>query len=496
VVVVGAGFSGLSVASRLRERGEEDFVVLERGESIGGVWRDNTYPGVVCDVPSHLYSLSFAPNPEWDRAFSPGAQIRGYLESVVRDRGLKSWISLREELLGATWDDEVGAWQIVTSKRRLSADVLVSCAGPLTEPVFPDVPGLDRFRGKAFHTSRWDDEHDLAGESVAVVGTGASAVQVIPEIQPRVGQLVVFQRTPGWVVSRPDRQIPEREKRVLRAFPQLVRLYRLGQFAVRDLVNYRMIRRNRTLRRFLEKASRRLLEEHVDDPELRAKLTPDYEIGCKRVLITDDFYPALTKPNVELVASAVREVREGSLVAEDGTEREIDTIIFATGFETSKSPILSHIRGRDGRSIDEVWNGRPRFHRATTIAGFPNFFNLCSAGTGSGHGSMIWKAESQTAYLLDTLRLMRERNLSSVEVRPDAQDSYMRWVGEDLDSTVWARGGCRSWYLDDGGRPSLMWPRTMWGFRRMLRRFDAEHYLLTPAQGVGRDVELGEAVRT
>jgi cation diffusion facilitator CzcD-associated flavoprotein CzcO len=496
VVVVGAGFSGLSVASRLRERGEEDFVVLERGESIGGVWRDNTYPGVVCDVPSHLYSLSFAPNPEWDRAFSPGAQIRGYLESVVRDRGLKSWISLREELLGATWDDEVGAWRIVTSKRRLSADVLVSCAGPLTEPVFPDVPGLDRFRGKAFHTSRWDDEHDLAGESVAVVGTGASAVQVIPEIQPRVGQLVVFQRTPGWVVSRPDRQIPEREKRVLRAFPQLVRLYRLGQFAVRDLVNYRMIRRNRTLRRFLEKASRRLLEEHVDDPELRAKLTPDYEIGCKRVLITDDFYPALTKPNVELVASAVREVREGSLVAEDGTEREIDTIIFATGFETSKSPILSHIRGRDGRSIDEVWNGRPRFHRATTIAGFPNFFNLCSAGTGSGHGSMIWKAESQTAYLLDTLRLMRERNLSSVEVRPDAQDSYMRWVGEDLDSTVWARGGCRSWYLDDGGRPSLMWPRTMWGFRRMLRRFDAEHYLLTPARGVGRDVELGEAVRT
>jgi cation diffusion facilitator CzcD-associated flavoprotein CzcO len=496
VVVAGAGFSGLSVASRLRERGEEDFVVLERGESIGGVWRDNTYPGVVCDVPSHLYSLSFAPNPEWDRAFSPGAQIRGYLESVVRDRGLKSWISLREELLGATWNDEVGAWRIVTSKRRLSADVLVSCAGPLTEPVFPDVPGLDRFRGKAFHTSRWDDEHDLAGESVAVVGTGASAVQVIPEIQPRVGQLVVFQRTPGWVVSRPDRQIPEREKRVLRALPQLVRLYRLGQFAVRDLVNYRMIRRNRTLRRFLEKASRRLLEEHVDDPELRAKLTPDYEIGCKRVLITDDFYPALTKPNVELVASAVREVREGSLVAEDGTEREIDTIIFATGFETSKSPILSHIRGRDGRSIDEVWNGRPRFHRATTIAGFPNFFNLCSAGTGSGHGSMIWKAESQTAYLLDTLRFMRERNLSSVEVRPDAQDSYMRWVGEDLDSTVWARGGCRSWYLDDGGRPSLMWPRTMWGFRRMLRRFDAEHYLLTPARGVGRDVELGEAVRT
>jgi cation diffusion facilitator CzcD-associated flavoprotein CzcO len=495
VVVVGAGFSGLSVASRLRERGEEDFVVLERGESVGGVWRDNTYPGVVCDVPSHLYSLSFAPNPEWDWAFSPGAQIKDYLESVVSDWGLGSWISLREELLDAAWDDEAEAWRIVTSERRLSADVLVSCAGPLTEPVFPDVPGLDRYRTKTFHTSRWDHEHDLAGERVAVVGTGASAVQVVPEIQPRVGHLVVFQRTPGWVVPRPDRKISEKEKRVLRAFPQLVRLCRLRQVAHRDLVNYRMIRRNHILRRFLEKMSRRLLEEHVGDPELRAKLTPDYEIGCKRVLITNDFYPALAKPNVELIASAVREVREGSLVAEDGTEREVDAIIFATGFETSSSPILSRIRGRDGRSIDEVWNGRPRFHRATTVAGFPNFFNLCSAGTGSGHGSMIWKAESQTAYVMDALRVMREQNLLSFEVRPDAQDRYMRWVDEDLDSTVWARGGCQSWYLDDGGRPSLMWPRTMWGFSRMLRHFDTEHYLLRFAREAGRDVEQGEAVR-
>jgi cation diffusion facilitator CzcD-associated flavoprotein CzcO len=486
VVVVGAGFSGLAVASHLRERGEEDFVVLERGESVGGVWRDNTYPGVACDVPSHLYSLSFAPNPEWDRAFSSGAQIKDYLESVVRDRGLGPWISLREELLDATWDDNAEAWSIVTTRRRLSADVLVSCAGPLTEPVFPNVPGLDLFRGKTFHTSRWDDEHDLAGQRVAVVGTGASAVQVVPEIQPRVGRLLVFQRTPGWVVPRPDRKISDREKRVLRTLPQLVRLYRLGQFAVRDMVNYRMIRRNRVLRRFLEKASLRFLEKQVDDPDLRAKLMPDYEIGCKRVLITDDFYPALAKPNVELIASAVREVREGSLFAEDGTEREIDTIIFATGFETSESPILARIRGQGGRSILEVWNGRPRFHRATTIAGFPNFFNLCSAGTGSGHGSMIWKAESQTAYVMDALRVMRERNLSSFEVRPDAQDRYMRWIGEDLDSTVWARGGCRSWYLDDSGRPSLMWPRTMLSFRRMLRRFDPEHYLLRPAREAER----------
>src|SRR5918997_2876971 len=295
VIVIGAGFSGLSVASRLLEGGEKDFVVLERGEGVGGVWRDNTYPGAVCDVPSHLYSLSFAPNPEWDRAFSPGAQIKDYLESVVRDRGLGPWISLREELLDAAWDDNAEAWSIVTTRRRLSADVLVSCAGPLTEPVFPNVPGLDIFRGKTFHTSRWDDEHDLAGQRVAVVGTGASAVQVVPEIQPRVGRLLVFQRTPGWVVPRPDRKISEMEKRILRAFPRLVRLYRLRQAAHRDLVNYRMIRRNRLARRLLEGLSRRLLEEQVGDQEvgdqeLRAKLTPDYEIGCKRVLLANDFY--------------------------------------------------------------------------------------------------------------------------------------------------------------------------------------------------------------
>ncbi|MDQ4105575.1 MAG: NAD(P)/FAD-dependent oxidoreductase [Actinomycetota bacterium] len=480
LAIIGAGFSGLSVASRLRERGEEGFVILERGDSVGGVWRDNTYPGVACDVPSHLYSLSFAPNPGWDRSFSPGIQIRAYLESVARDRGLEPWISLNEEVLDAGWDDGAGLWRLTTTRRRLKADVLVACGGPLTEPVYPDVCGLDRFRGKKYHSNRWDHGHDLTGERVAVVGTGASAVQIIPAIQPRAGRLIVFQRTPGWAVPRPDRSIPEIEKRVLRAFPALTGLYRAGQFLVRDLLNYRMIRRNPLIRRLFQAKARSFLQKSVSDPELRARLTPDYEIGCKRVLITSDFYPALEKPNVDLVASGVREIRESSVVADDDTEHEVDTIIFATGFETTNPTIYKRIQGRDGRSIDDLWDGRPRFHRATAIAGFPNFFNLCGPGTGSGHGSMVWKAESQTAYVLDALRVMRERDLASDEVRPEVEDRYMQWVGDDLEETVWARGGCQSWYLD-GGRPSLMWPRTMWGFRRMLRRFDPEHYRLRPA---------------
>ena len=487
VVIVGAGFSGLSVASRLREQGEESFAVLEQGESVGGVWRDNTYPGVACDVPSHFYSLSFAPNPEWDRSFSSGWQIKEYLESVADNSGLKPWIHLNEELLNAAWNENDALWRITTTRRRLSAAVLVNCAGPLTEPIYPDVPGLDRFRGKTFHSNRWDHGHDLTRKRVAVVGTGASAVQIVPAIQPLVKNLVVFQRTPGWVVPRPEREVPEIEKRLLRALPALVKLYRLKQFLVRDLLNYRMIRRNPAVRRLFQKESRSFLEKSVGDPELRAKLTPDYEIGCKRVLITNDFYPALDKPNAELVASGLREIREDSIIADDGTEREVDTIVFATGYETTEPTIYKRIRGRDGRSIDEVWNRRPTFHRATTVAGFPNFFNLCGPGTGSGHGSMIWKAESQTAYVLDALRVMRERDLVSIEVRPDAQDRYMMWVGEDLRETVWARGGCRSWYLDEGGRPTLMWPRTMWGFRRMLRRFDPEHYLLKSAKPAGND---------
>ena len=486
VVIIGAGFSGLSVAWRLSEQGEDNFLVLEKGESVGGVWRDNTYPGVACDVPSHLYSLSFAPNPEWERSFSPGWQIREYLESVAEDRGLAPWISLAEELLEADWDDEENLWRLTTTRRRLTTDVLVACAGPLTEPIYPDVSGLDRFQGKTFHSNRWDHGHDLTGGRVAVVGTGASAVQIIPEVQPLAERLVVFQRTPAWVVPRPDRDVPEFEKRVLRSFPAFTRLYRTGQYLVRDLLNYRMIRRNRVVRRFFEAEARSFLEKQVSDPELREKLKPDFEIGCKRVLITSDFYPALDRANVDLVASGVREVREGSIVAEDGTEHEVDTIVFATGYDTTAPTVYKRIRGRHGRSIDEVWNGQPRFHRATTVAGFPNFFNVCGPGTGSGHGSMIWKAESQTVYVMDALRVMRERDLASVEVRPEVQDRYMQWVGDDLDQTVWARGGCQSWYLDEGGKPNLMWPRTMWGFRRMLRRFDPENYRVRTARHTDR----------
>ncbi len=492
VAVIGAGFSGLSVAHALVEAGIRDFVVLERANSIGGVWRDNTYPGVACDVPSHLYSLSFAPNPGWRRAFSSGEEIRNYLEWVAASRGLAPFIRLGEKVEDALWDPESLCWRIETDKGSLSADVLVGCSGPLTEPVFPDVPGLGFFEGRMLHTNRWDSGYDFSGGRVAVIGTGASAVQVVPELQKVAERLIVVQRTPGWVVPRPNREVSSAERRLLAAVPALAKAMRARQFLVRDLLNYRMIRRNPVIRRAFERASRSLLERQVKDPELRRRLTPGYEIGCKRVLVSSDFYPALAAPNTELLTGGLCEVRPRSVVTPDGSEREVDAMVFATGFETSSPEVYKNIRGRDGRSMSEVWGGRPRLHRATTVAGFPNFFNLCGPGTGSGHGSMVFKAEAQTAYLLRALRTMERRNIATLEVRQTAEDRYMDRTAEDLEKTVWAKGGCRSWYLDAGGAPTLMWPRTMWGFRRMLGSFDAENYLPGYARGPERNVEQTE----
>lgn len=478
VAVIGAGFSGLSVAHALRESGRSDFVVLERAPSVGGVWRDNTYPGVACDVPSHLYSLSFAPNPNWSHAFSSGHEIRNYLEHVAATKKLAPFIHLNEEMTSAEWDDTSGSWHIRTSRGSYAAKVLVACAGPLTEPVYPDIPGMEDFRGEVLHTSRWNADFDASGKRVVVVGTGASAVQVVPELGRVAKELTVLQRTPGWVVPRPNRDISAFERRVLGAFPVLGRVLRGRQYLVRDGLNYRMIRRNRFFRALFEKASRKMLGDQIKDPGLRRKLTPDYEIGCKRVLISSDFYPALAAPNAELVASGLSEMRRGSVVTADGTERGADAVVFATGFETTNPTIYRRIHGRGGVSLDGLWRGSPGLHRATSVAGFPNFFNICGPGTGSGHGSMIFKAESQTAYVMDALNTMRERGLETVEVRPEAQGNYMAWARGDLEETVWARGGCESWYLDSGDFPTLMWPRTMYGFRKMLRSFDAENYKL------------------
>jgi cation diffusion facilitator CzcD-associated flavoprotein CzcO len=482
VAIVGAGFGGLAVAQRLRAGGEEDLVVLERADRPGGVWRDTTYPGAQCDVPSHLYSLSWAPNPGWTRAFSPGPEIQAYLERVAAEVLAPHMAAYGEELLGADWDEGAARWRITTSRGARTADVLVAAPGPLTEPRLPDVPGMADFAGAVIHSTRWDHGHDFAGERVVVVGTGASAVQIVPRLREQAAHTTILQRTPGWVLPRADREIGPLERAVLRACPPLTRLYRLKQWALRDGLVYPMIRRRRRIRRLQERQARRYLAHKIADPLLRARLTPDYEIGCKRVLISSEYLPALTQPDVTLVPHALAAVRGDRVVAADGSEHRADAIVLATGYHVLDPPILERVRGRGGRSVADTWRGRPRYHRGgATLAGFPNLFMIAGAGTGSGHGSMVWAIEAQAAYVADALRTMREQGLAVIEPSAAAQDAEMDAVGRRLDRTVWARGGCRSWYLDAERRPTTMWPGTMLGFRRLLRRFDVEHFDVRPA---------------
>jgi cation diffusion facilitator CzcD-associated flavoprotein CzcO len=479
VAVIGAGLSGIAAGIALKNEGIEDFVIIERASDVGGVWRDNTYPGVACDIPSHLYSFSHAPNPDWGHTFAPGEQIHDYIKRVAADHDLGDQLKFGHELLEARWDEYRQRWSISTTDLELTADVLVDASGPLTEPQAPDIPGLESFGGTIFHSARWNHDHDLTGERVAVIGTGASSIQFVPEIQPRVAHLTVFQRTPGWVLPRFDRVIGAFERTLRRVCPSTNRIQRLVQFLVRDRLHHRMIRRDRPARMLLGGLARLHLRRQVRDPQLRAALTPNFEIGCKRILLSNKWYPALTQPNVDVVPAGVQEVRGRTVIASDTTEREVDTIILGTGFEVQPPPISARIVGRDERTLAEVWGDALDHYRAVEVAGFPNYFRLAGVGCALGHGSMIAQIESQVAYLRDALRVMKQRRLASVEVTQPAQNAYMDRARAEVSSTVWALGGCTSWYQGRHGELTAMWPGTMSEYERLMAQFEPADHLLT-----------------
>ena len=484
VAVIGAGFTGLATVALLRDQGIRDFVVLERAGDVGGVWRDNSYPGIACDVPSHLYSLSFAPNPDWRRTFSSGGQIWEYMQKVAADLRMPDCTRFGEEVLDASWDEDRQRWALRTTTLELTADVVVDGTGVLADPTFPQIDGLDGFQGRLFHSARWDHEHDLTGERVAVVGSGASAVQLVPAIQPLAATVTVFQRTPAWVMPRVDRDISALERRLLRAVPALQRLLRAGQDVTRDRVLLQVMRRP-AVRRVGEAVSKAYLRRTIADPALRAKLTPSFELGCKRILITSTWYPALAQPNVDVVASGVREVRARSIVAHDGTEHEVDTIVFATGFHVADPPIAARVHGRDGRSLAQAWGDNPRTYRGVSVAGFPNFFRIGATGTGTGHTSQILQIESGVRYLGDALKVMDDRELASVEVTPQSQAAYARMLHDMACETVWVTGGCESWYLDASGEASALWPSSARHYRRLTEHFDPGAYRLVGRAGLG-----------
>ena len=480
VAIVGAGFGGLGMAIRLKQEGADDFVLIERGDDVGGTWWANSYPGAQCDVPSNLYSFSFAPNPDWTRAYPLRDEIQAYLRDCAERYGVVPHMRLGCELLGATWVAGEQRWELETSHGAIAARVLVAAPGLLSEPFEPAIPGLERFEGNAFHTARWDHGDDLAGKRVAVIGTGASAVQVVPAIQPRVSRLTLFQRTPPWVAPHADHEVTPRMREAYRRLPALQQLSRAFIYSLVELLLAPGMTRDRRYLKPAEWIVKLKLRREVPDPGLRRRLTPTFQLGCKRLVFSNAWYPALQAPNVDLVSSGIHEVREHSIVDGDGVEHEIDTLILATGFTPAELPIAERIRGREGRSLAEVWDGSPQAYLGTTVTGFPNLLLFYGPNLNLGHTSIVYMLESQLAYAIDALRTMRRRGAAEFEVRPEVQDAYNEEMQDRLAGTVW-NTGCSSWYIDRNGRNSIMWPGYTFEYRRRTRRFDAEAYRLAPA---------------
>lgn len=483
-IIIGSGFAGLGAAIRLIKDGHDDFLVLERGGQVGGTWRDNTYPGAACDVPSHLYSYSFALNPEWTRSFSRQPEIQAYIVKVAEQHKVLDKHRFGCDVVSARWNNDDAVWELDTTHGQFTANIVISAVGALCEPALPDIEGIDKFKGEVFHSARWNHEADLRGKRIAVIGTGASAIQIVPELAKQAAQLDVYQRTAPWVLPRMDRPYTPPEKFAFKKVPGYQRLVRTGIYLTRELEAIGLTKQPK-LNRPLEWLARGNILAGIRNPELRHKVTPNFEIGCKRMLISNEYYPALDRDNVELVTDGIAEVGPDSVTAKDGTIREVDAIVVATGFHVTDSPTYAGIFGRDGRSLAEVFDDEgQKGYKGSAIANFPNMFFLVGPNTGLGHTSMIFMIESQIAYVADALGEFRKRGLRTLEVRKDAQDSYNRKIQDDLASSVWNTGGCSSWYLDKHGNNTTLWPGFTFVFRWMLRKFDIGSYQ-TSSGGAG-----------
>jgi cation diffusion facilitator CzcD-associated flavoprotein CzcO len=476
VVVIGAGFAGIAVSHELRLAGIEH-IVLERADRVGGTWRDNIYPGCACDIPSHLYSLSWAPNPNWSRHFAPAAEIDEYLSRVAARERLAERLITGVEVRSAHWSAAESRWRLVTSRGETSCQLLVVAAGGLSEPKTPDIPGMADFPGPVVHTAQWDPSVSLTGLRVGVVGTGASAIQLVPAIVDDVSSLTVFQRTPAWVLPRRDRAVPGWQRRLYTRWPMSQRMVREVQYWRRELVVHAMVSRLTLLERAADQAKRRLAAQ-VPDEQLRARLTPDYLPGCKRALLSDDFYPALSRDRVEVVAALAGFDGHEALTV-DGEGRPLDAVVFATGFEVLPPPLADRVFGVGGVSVAKDWADRGGAFLGMATAAAPNLFWLTGPNTGLGGNSMIVMIEAQAHYIRQAAAAVLAEGPARAQVlavSPAVQRAYTDWIDRRMVDTVWQRGGCQSWYLDDTGRVAALWPEQTWRYRRMTRDFRSVHY--------------------
>ena len=478
VIIIGAGFSGIGMGIKLKEAGIDNFLILEGADSIGGTWRDNDYPGCACDIPSHLYSFSFEPSPDWSRMFPAQDEIWTYLKHCVDKYGLTPYLSLNSNVDKAVFDEDALDWKVTTDDgRSFAGRALVSGMGGLSRPAYPDIPGLLHFKGSCFHSARWDHSFKFHDKTVAVIGTGASAIQFVPQIVDDVKSLLLFQRTPPWIVPKLDRPIRSWERWLYRYVP-------LARFLFRNFIYWRQEVRgigftiDPRLMGHANKIALEHLEKQVADEQLRNNLTPDYTIGCKRILISCDYYPALQRDNLSLIMTGIREITADSIVDDDGHEHQIDAIVLGTGFRATDPISPTRIFGIGGRELSHDWQNGPEAFLGINVAGYPNFFLLVGPNTGLGHNSMIFMIESQVRYTIKMLRKMSEEDIQAVDVKADSQEQFNRNLQRILAKSVW-QSGCKSWYQTEDGKNSSIWPGPAFSYWARTLRPDMRHYNVT-----------------
>jgi cation diffusion facilitator CzcD-associated flavoprotein CzcO len=481
IAIIGSGFAGLGAAIRLRQEGRTDFVVLEKADGIGGTWRDNSYPGCACDVQSHLYSFSFAQNPEWTRMYAGYAEIRAYMEDCVDRFGVRPHVRCRAEVTGARWDEEAAVWRLqVNGAEELTARVVIAGLGGLSRPAFPDLDGLAEFEGTVLHSARWDHDVQLDGRRVVVVGTGASAIQLVPQIAKRASHVTVFQRTAPWVLPKPDHPMPRAVRRVFRRLPMVQRALRGAIFGAQESVALGTARYPALLRAG-ELIGRAHVRATISDPALRAKVTPSYRLGCKRILVSNDYYPALARDHVAVVTDAITRVTRGGVVDANGVHHPADVLVLATGFQVTNPIGDAVIAGRGGRRLGDEWAAQGMAaHKGTTVSGYPNLFLIVGPNTGTGHNSQILMIEHQVEYILRALDGIDASDAAAIDTRAESQAAYNEWVQERMARTVWTTGGCESWYLDEHGRNVTLWPGFTFEFKRLTKTFDLREHELVP----------------
>ncbi|WP_159928091.1 MULTISPECIES: flavin-containing monooxygenase [Nocardia] len=478
VAVIGGGFAGIGTAIRLKQRGIHDFAIFERGTAIGGTWRDNTYPGAACDIPSRLYSYSFAPNPNWSRTYSGSNEILGYIEAMAAEFRLGPHLRFGHNVTGIAFDEQAGTWEIAVEGHAhpILARTVVLASGPLANASLPDIRGIETYRGHKIHSARWDHDYDFTGKRVAVVGTGASAVQIIPELVDKADSVKVFQRTPGWVLPRVDRRTNGLTKELYRRVPAAEQLARRAWFYGHESVALGVVW-NTPLTRVVELVGKAQLRRQVKDPWLRRQLTPDFRAGCKRLLMTDDYYPALQRDNCKLITWPIARISEHGIRTAEGIEHQADCIVFATGFDVSKTGTPIPVVGRDGRVLADEWSRGAYAYKSVAVSGYPNLYLTFGPNSGPGHNSALVYMEAQIDYLVGAIGLILDRDLRMLDVRRDRQDRYNAAIQRKLAATTW-NSGCRSWYLTEDGFNATMYPGFATQYVHQLRAVDLDDYLM------------------